>query len=248
MKKIIQLIFATLVGISYHVYAQGSTTITRIPKNYPTFQVGGIGSLDFCFRTLENKEGAVSLNELIVTRNNGEMPKFGYHAGIGFCINASEHFGMETGIMYSNQGYETKLMNYLYPVPDPSLPTKGRSIYNYNFLDIPLKANFFIGKGKVRFFGSVGIIANILVAQNETFVKKYEDGRTEYEVFKTSDNFEKVVFAGTLSAGIDVKFNKHLNLRLGPHFGHHLGRFKEAAVSQYLWTAGFGAGFYYGWW
>jgi hypothetical protein len=247
MNRVKVLLSIVVFIIAAGLNAQGSTTITRIPKNYPTFQVGGIGSLDMCFRTLENKEGAVSLNDLIVTRNNGETFKFGYHAGIGFCINASEHFGMETGLIYSNKGYETKLMNYIYPVPDPSLPTKGRSIYNYNFLDIPLKANFFIGKGKVRFYASLGVVANILVAQNETFVKKYEDGRTEYDVFKTSEDFEKVVFTGAISAGIDVKFNKHLNLRVAPNFGHQLGRFREAAVSQYLWTAGFGASFYYGW-
>lgn len=247
MKQAKVFFFFFLTSITLPLFSQGGTHITRIPKNYSTFQVGGIGSVDICFRTLENKQRVQSIDDLISTKNNGETVKFGYHAGIGFCINASEHFGMETGIIYTNRGYETKLMDYIYITPDPALPTKGRSIYNYNFIDIPLKGNFYLGKGKVRFYGSVGLSANILITENETFVKKYEDGRTEYEVFKTSGGFEPVVFSALLEAGIDVKFNKHLNLRVAPNFSHTLGRFADGPISEYLWNTGLSASFYYGW-
>ena len=88
-------------------FSQGNTSITQIPKNYKTFQVGGIGSLDMCFRNLENPRKEISIDNLIATKNSGETFKFGYHTGIGFCINVSQYFGMELGVVYSNMGYET---------------------------------------------------------------------------------------------------------------------------------------------
>lgn len=229
--------------------AQGNTYFTKAFKEFPTFQIGGIGGLDMCFRTLENKKGEPSIDELIEYENQTQMPKFGYHAGVGFCINVSKHFGMETGVIYSNRGYETKLQQFFYvgPTISESDPTHGRSIYNYNYIDVPLKANFFAGKGKVRFYGSIGVSTNILVAQNETFVRKYADGRTTYEVFKSDLPLQNVVFTGLVAAGVDIKFSPKLNLRVSPNFSHNIGRFIDRPVSGYLWTAGISADFYFGW-
>lgn len=243
--KVLLLFFLNFSVLT--LFSQGGTQITRIPKKYSTFQVGLIGSVDMCFRSLENKQREQSIDELIRFRNETETYKFGYHAGIGLAVNATEHFGMELGVIYSNKGWETVLMNYIYPTPSPTLPEKGRSIYNCNFIDIPLTANFYGGKGKIRFFGSVGIVTNVLIGQNETFVDKYADGRTEYSVYDTNYPFEKVVFSGTVSAGIDWRFNKFISLRIAPNFSHNIGRFYDTPVSDYLWTAGFGASLYYGW-
>ncbi len=243
-----RLIFGTLLfSICISGFSQGGTYITGPARNYNTFQIGGIGSLDMCYRTLENKQREQSIENLIELKNNSETFKFGYSAGIGFCMNVSQHFGMEVGVLYSNKGYETKLTDYIYAVPEPGMPTQGRSIYNYNFIDVPLKANFFAGKGKVKFYTSFGIITNVLVNQNETFVKKYEDGRTEYDVFTTNYPYEKVVFSATLAAGIDCKFSKSLHLRISPHFSHTIGRFWNGPISGYLWNTGISADFYYGW-
>ena len=104
-----------------------------------------------------------------------------------------------------------------------------------------------MGNGKIRFYGSVGLVTNILVAQNETFVKKYNDGRTEYESFPTNYSFDKVLFSGYLSAGIDWKINKYLNLRVAPNFTHNIGRFIDNTYAMYLWSTGFSTSFYYGW-
>lgn len=227
--------------------AQGNTYFTKSIKDFPTFQIGGIGGIDMCYRTLENKRNEASIDELIQYENQTQTVKFGYHAGIGFCINVSKHFGMETGIIYSNRGYETKLQEFIYAQYDPSMPTHGRSIYNYNYIDIPLKANFFAGKGKVRFYASVGVSTNVLVAQNETFVRKYEDGRKTYEVYKSDLPLQNVVFTGLVAAGIDIKFSQQLNLRVSPNFSHNIGRFIDRPVSGYLWTTGISADFYFGW-
>ena len=239
-------LFCFLYPLQY-IWAQGNTNLTRDTKGFSSFQIGGIGSLDICYRTLENKRGDPSIDQLIKLENENHTVKFGYHAGIGFCINVSKHFGMETGVIYSNRGYETKLQEFIYVNPDPAAPTHGRSIYNYNYIDVPLKANFFAGKGKVRFYSSVGLVTNILVAQNETFVRKYADGRTTYEVFQTSWPFERVVFSGMVAAGIDIKFSEKLNLRVSPNFSHNIGRFVDAPISGYLWNVGLSADFYFGW-
>lgn len=247
MKPLKTILFICLLLNASFAYSQGGTHITRIPKKISTFQIGIIGSVDLCFRTLENKQRETSIDQLMSFRNQTETFKFGYHTGINLGVNISEHFGMEVGVIYANKGWETTLMNFIYPVPDPTLPEKGRSIYNCNFIDVPLRANFYAGKGKVRFYGSFGIVTNILVSQNETFVKKFADGRTEYEVYDTNHPFEKVVFSGTVSAGIDIRFNKFLSLRAAPNFSHNIGRFVDDPMSDYLWTAGFGASVHYGW-
>lgn len=227
--------------------AQGGTIVTRKPRNYTVFQIGGMGSTNICFRTLENTRSEISVDQLIDLRNDGETMKFGYQAGIGFCINVSENFGVETGVQYSNMGFETKLMDFIYAFPEPGAPIQGRSIFNLNYIQIPLKGNIFIGKGKVKFYSSIGVQTNALVNQNETWVLKYEDGRTEYEVFDSNYPLEKVHFSGMIEAGIDVKFSKYIHLRAAPNFSHSIGRVVDAPLSTYLWTAGMGVQFYYGW-
>lgn len=242
-----RLLVGLLIVHSLTLVAQGGTNVTRKPRNYTVFQIGGIGSTNMCFRTLENTRSEMSVDQLIDLRNQGETMKFGYHAGIGFCINVSENFGVETGIQYANMGFETQLMDYIYVSYDPSLPIKGRSIYNLNYIQIPLKGNIFVGKGKVKFYSSIGVQTNALVNQNETIVKKFEDGRTEYEVFDSNYPLEKVHFSGMIEAGIDVKFSKFLHLRAAPNFSHSIGRVVDAHLSTYLWSAGMGLQFYYGW-
>lgn len=241
------LLFLILFSTASTTFSQGGTSITRVPKNYNTFQLGIIGAVDLCYRSLENKQRETSVANQIDIKNSGETFKFGYHAGLTLGINVSNNFGMEIGVIYANRGYETKLTDYIYVQPEPTMPTQGRSIYNYNFIDVPIRANFFAGKGKLKFYGSVGIITNVLVGQNETFVKKYADGRKEYDVFETNNTFEQVTFSGSVAAGIDYYFNKHVSLRLAPCFNHNLGRFSNTPLSVYLWNAGFSATIFYGW-
>src|SRR5689334_8732270 len=110
------LLFCLIFSVRVLV-AQGNTNLTRDTKGFSSFQVGAIGSIDMCYRTLENKRGDPSIDQLIKFENDNNTIKFGYHAGIGFCINVSKHFGMETGVIYSNRGYETKLQEFIYPQP-----------------------------------------------------------------------------------------------------------------------------------
>lgn len=242
-KHIIFLVGCMLFSMAY---SQGNTNITRAFKEFHVFQIGVVASPNICYRTLENKERATSIDELIGMRNGSETIKWGYHVGLDFQLNVSKHFGMSLGVVYCNRGYETQLTDFIYPQPDPSLPIKGRSIYNFNYIDIPLKANFLIGRRSVKFYASFGVITSALLFENQTLMRKFEDGHKEYESFPTNFNYQNVVFSGTVSAGLDIKTGKFMNLRFAPYFTHNIGRVIDEPLSTYLWTTGIQVGYYFG--
>src|SRR4051812_22635658 len=88
------------------------------------------GSINFSphysYRNLKS-DGSSGANTVIKLREAEEISKISYSAGLGICYKFHRQFGIETGIQYSNKGYQTKKILLEYGgVPDPSYPTHAR--------------------------------------------------------------------------------------------------------------------------
>ena len=226
--------------------SNGQNTDKKVSTaDFRRVQIGINFSPDICFRTLKNNYGR-STSDLIIKRNNeNEIVKFGYTAGLNVCFNIKRFVGIETGIQYSNKGYQTKTIDYTSGQPSPFAPKEGQFIFNFHFIDIPLKVNFTIGKKKVRFFTSVGLTTNIFIKETQTSILKYTD-RTDRNTKQTTYDYNRINISPTISLGIDYKINSRMNLRIEPTFRYGVLKIIDAPVTGYLYNGGLNISYYFG--
>lgn len=239
MKKVLYL-FLFLIPICLSASDSTNTTFKR-------WGVGLTFSPDYCYRIITS-DGSMSMNNIVTFRNENEVPQYGITSGFNVNYFFTKHFSIATGINYSNRGYRTKYFSdFISPsgIPDPLIPTKINYIYNYNFIEMPLKINFVAGKKKLRFIASAGISANFLLFLKETRIAEYSDGRTitSYPKPQTGFNFSDLTML--LSAGSDINLTNKLNLRIEPTYRYSLGIKQTSPIKEHLWSAGVNFGLYY---
>jgi len=235
MKRL--LIFITTF-ISLSVLGQDKNPTQKI-------LIGFNFSPDYSSRTLKNNDGSPSSDLVIKSRKDNEVAKFGYTTGLNVCFNFSQLLGFETGIQFSNKGFKTKSQDLTYFPPDPSLPTKAKTVYAYQYIGIPLKAKFSFGKSKVRFVSSVGFMTNFLLNVKQTSNYEYANGKTEKKSQSSKSGFKTVDISPMISVGIDYKLNNKIHLLAEPTFRYGVVTTKDAPVTETLWNAGLNVGFYY---
>jgi len=240
--KHLTLFILTITAFSS--YGQDKTKETPT-SDFKRVQIGINISPDICFRTLKNNYGSSTSDGFIKMSNENETVKVGFTTGLNVCFNLKKFIALETGIQYSNKGYQTKFKDLIFGQPDPNAPNKAKFIYNFHFIDIPLKANFTIGKKKVRFFTSVGVTTNIFIKETQTSVLVYSD-RTDKKTNPTSFDYKRVNISPTISVGIDYKINNRMNLRVEPTFRYGVLKIIDAPVTGYLYNGGLNISYYFG--
>jgi Outer membrane protein beta-barrel domain len=233
MKQVLLLI-TTLVSISL----QAQKTIKHI-------RVGYNFSADHNFRTLNNVDGSSSSDFVIKSRNDDETARFGYTTGLNVCFDLSKLVALETGIQFSNKGYQRKGQHILFPTFDPTDPVKISWVYAYQYIGIPLKAKFSFGKGNLRFVSGIGFTTSLLLSSKQTSTHEYADGSTEKRRSSTTHGYNKIDISPMVSAGIDYKITKKIHLFAEPTFWYGLIKVKDAPVKENLWNAGLNVGLYY---
>lgn len=223
-----QLAFYFLIFISITSYGQNkSTSCENASKG---FQLGLNASPDYCFRTMPSYF---------------EVPKLGYTFGLNTAYQFNQLFTVETGLHYSNKGCQTSKMDLVFFVPDPANPNQAQYIYNYHFIDIPLKANFTVGSRKIKFFTSVGLTTNLFIKETQTNIYVYSD-RTDINTISPSlMDIRKVNFTPTLSTGIDWSLHPNVNLRVEPNFQYSALSFTNTPSTGNLFSAGLKMSVYY---
>lgn len=239
MKKI-SILILTIIAVNAAFGQENSAT------GFKRFQIGLNISPDICFRTLNNNDGNSISDIVIKLRNRDETIKIGYTAGLNLCYNITSYFGIETGVQYSDKGFQHIQTEFISNQPDdPIKPDKLIFIYHFHYLDIPLKANFIIGKKKVRFYTSVGLTTNLFITEIKTEILKY-DNRKVIKNEPTLFDYKKVNLSPAISAGIDYKINSRMNLRVEPTYRFGVIKIIDTPVSGWLWNAGLNISYYFG--
>lgn len=234
--KLILLLIAAFTSFS----VQGQES-----KALPKILIGFNFSPDYSFRSLKNNDGSSSTDLIIKNRNNIEIAKFGYTTGLNICFNFSQVVAFETGIQFSNKGYKTKKLDLIYFPPNPASPSKVKFTYAYQYIGIPLKAKFSIGKSKMRFLTSIGFMTNLLLNVKQTTNYEYNNGSTEKKTQSTTSGFNKIDISPMVSIGVDYKLNNKIYLIVEPTFRYGLIKVKDAPVAEKLWNAGLNFSCYY---
>lgn len=238
------LTFSILTMISVNSYGQDQIKETPT-ADFKRIQIGINVSPDICFRTLKNNDGSLMSNIVMKMNNENETVKVGYTTGLNVGFNINKNIGIETGIQYSNKGYQTKFNHLIFGQSDASTPNKSKFVYNFHYIDIPIKANFTIGKKSVRLFTSIGVSTNIFIKEIQTSVLVYTD-HTNKKTSPTIFDYKSVNISPTISVGIDYKINSSMNLRVEPTFRYGVLKIIDAPVTGYLYSGGLNISYYFG--
>lgn len=201
-------------------------------------------STDYDHRTLKNSDGS-STADIVIKSRNDETARFGYTTGLNASFSLSKQFALETGIQYSNKGYQRKGQYILMTPIDPTAPVKVGWVYAYQYIGIPVKATCSFGKSRLRFITGIGFTTSLLINYKQSATYEYANGRTEKRRNSTTSGFNKIDLSPMISAGASYKLNKHIQLFAEPTFRYGLIRVKDAPVSEKLWNAGLNVGMYY---
>jgi hypothetical protein len=225
MKKVVAFLF---IITSLFTYAQDSTQ-TKSKKPKRVF-IGVNFSSDMC--------SAVFKNPILDNLGLKAIPKFGFSSGLNICYVIKKYLSLNLGVQYSRKEYEAK-SNLTFGdmidrrrgfVYNSNESYSGTNIYQY--IDIPLTANFIFSKKKMRFITSVGLTTNILLNQpNNSFI--------------TGNNYSRINLSPTLSCGIDYKINNKMFFRIEPTFRYGLLKVSTGLATQYIWSAGVNFSFYF---
>lgn len=226
--------------VNGHVNASNNTT-----SDFRKFQIGINFSPDICYRTLKNNDGSNTSQIVIRIRNENETIKLGYTTGLNFCYNFNTSIGIETGVQFSNKGYQSKMKSLRYNQPEPDDPLFGKFRYNFYCMDIPLKANITFGEKKLRLLTSFGLTTNILFKETSTSVLIYSDGKKRKEAPQGYD-FNNLNFSPTLGIGIDYQINNRMHLRVEPTFRYNVLKIIDTPVTAYLYNGGINISYLYG--
>lgn len=184
--------------------------------------------LSFTTNTVMNEGGQRIKNY----KGNYNIPKFSFTAGLEALYQLNEKWSVTLGVQYSDKGGKTKTIQY-----NPQAIYRSPLVhyrYNYRYIDIPLRIDYYFNKKKIAPFITTGISTNIFVTHSTNY---YPVSAPEYTYGETY-NFSAVNLQYQLGAGVDIAL-KHSRLRIFPIyrisiFKPTLGINYTAATIQYL--------------
>lgn len=214
-------------------------------KDSCKFQIGIHFSPDICYRTLHLADNSSIENPIIPLINELEVPKYGYTLGANLWIHIRNIVGIETGIHFSNWGYQSKVMELHSIEDDPNMTERAHYSTEFYAIDIPIKANFTIGHKKIRFFASAGFTTTFFIEMVAIHTYYYSD-QTVIKTIPIYDDYNPVNLSPTISAGIYYKINNKMSLRIDPIFRYCVLRIANTPIVDHLYSGGLNISYYFG--
>lgn len=220
--------------LSFSVFGKDSTKV-----EFKKFALRIHGSPDYCYRTLSS-----------LTNTNGytyrekiELPMMGYTAGLDFSYFIKKQFGISLGVNFSQKGFRTGSI--------PAVDANGNSSgfahirYNYNYIDVPVKANLILGKKNIRFIACVGVTPAFLLYQRTITEIEHTDESKSTVKGKLNYIYNPFNFFLNGSVGIDYKLGEKMGIRIEPTYSYGLLETIGTPFSEHLWSAGLNASCYF---
>lgn len=237
MKRLITI----LIVIPFVTFCQNtdSTKTKRI-------SIGINFTLDNCYRTIKPDASGKWIADI---RDTLEIQKLGYCTGLNFSWNINKRLALETGIWYSDEGYKTKkvLLIWITPSgqPDPTLAKYNTFIYHYNYIDIPVKANFYLTTKRAKFFISAGVSPSIFISQKLNSILEYSDGHVDKSMHTGRTDFERINLKANVGLGFTYDLTKKLYYKIEPSYRRSITSIVNAPIKEYLYSIGLNIGISY---
>ncbi len=235
----------SLVFILVFIIQSASFSQTNEQTSPNRLTLGLNFSPDYCYRTLVANNSEQQYSDVITNyRDSVESPKFGYTAGITLLYKFNKRFSFETGLKFSDKGERIK--KHEIPVaPRWGFPTKAAYVYHYQYIDVPLKANFYIVNKKLKVFASFGFSVNIFLRDRVTSYYEYSDGSTKKN--KENGNYDFLLLNPAAMGGLGVDYNitEKINFRFEPIYRRSISPIIDAPIKGYLYSYGANFGMFY---
>jgi hypothetical protein len=243
-----QLLFSLFILFSGSLIGQEETP-KPINNDFKRFRIGVSYAPEMSYRDMVNVDGSTASSQAIDVINEFEIIKYGFTTGISGSYNISPRTGFEIGVMYSNKGYQDKKMEYsmITSTGDYVVLGKYKSVFTFNYIDIPLKVNFTFGQRKVHLLASAGLVTNLFISSSQTDLIKFNDDSEKRTKVNDLFHYTDAMVSAMLGTGIDYSVNSRLTLRLEPRFRYGLTRvIDNKPISARLWDFGINVGCYVG--
>jgi hypothetical protein len=189
------------------------------------WSAGLVFSPDYAFRRLAFPESAQIWKEF---SDENDLTKFGYTTGISILYRLHPALELESGLLYANKGYRLRFPDSEpFDENDPAIPLEYNTTYNFRYLDVPFKLNWFFYRKRAKLFLSAGVAASLFIDEF-SINKAVYPGRTEISrVYLEDTDFNSVVFSLSGGGGIDYSVTRSIVIRINPEIRYGIIFAKE---------------------
>ncbi len=204
-------------------------------------KIGISGSSDYCYRILKSDETSKWISDV---RDTLEIPKFGYTVSVNILYKIKNNIKIEGAILYSNFGEKTKKY-VLNNSNSADLPANSSFLYNYRYLGLPLKINYYFYTKKIKLYATVGLSTNVFLSKKITSVLEYMNLDTKKSNSISKNGFSKINFLVIAGLGINYSISNKFDIKVEPIYKRSINTIIKAPIKEYLYSAGLNLGFYY---
>lgn len=213
------------------------------------FYVGGFLSPDLSYSIIpRDNTGSPAIRNF---QPAYDVPKFSVTVGLEGLYQINSHLALSLGVQYSGKGGRTKEIEYT-PVTDAD-PVSMYYVYDYRYVDVPLRLDVYFTRRKVTPFLTTGVSSCFFINQR-TSAFGINRNDEELEVSSSSKaGFSAVVPQVQAGAGVDIAL-RYTRLRIFPIYRLNLMpvRLQETylysnkAVDASLYSFGLGIHCFFG--
>ena len=214
------------------------------------FSIGLTISPAIAYRSMyaigEGKNNDFLVNYSIPLLDSLESPTVTYSFGLDFSYRINKHLAVVSGVYYSKKGYE---IDEIFIVDYEGVGDIGSvKIYN-NYIDVPLKVNFYILSKKLQLFLIAGISGNIFINQQDKvkITGKETETITHTQRSTNISTFNMSIIGGV---GIGYRVSKKITIQLQPQYQRFLNSLYRKSyggnqLKEVLYSYGIDASVYY---
>ena len=242
LNKLFAFILLSILGLISN--AKGQDSLLMKVSKHKNIWIGFNISPDLNFRNLVVLGDSMALSKSIYNRRVGERIKFGYSFGLGLLINVSNKSALETGLQYSNKGYQSEWW-------PGNGNERAKNIYYLHYLDFSIKYNVVFGQKRLKFLIGSGLVTNVLIFKGFASVSREKDGvvqRINYPIYDIAGQSGTTIsFVSNIGVSVNIKENNILKIE--PTFKYAIFDFVGISIKspyrQHLWSAGLTIGYYF---
>ena len=205
--------------------------------------IGPLFSPDFSYRHLS---GDAQYQYQIANSNNYDIAKISYSGGFSLMYKLINRIDIVTGLLYSDKGEKTKEL----PVSYLSVSPSGRAVssfvnYHMEYMDIPIRVNYYLRNKRLKIFASLGVVADVLLTERIAETLQYTDGHTTTSSTKNRNGFHPVDLSLAAGMGFKYEVTEHMSLLLAPLYTRFITPLDNGPIKSYLYTVGLNIGVYF---
>ena len=204
------------------------------------WSIGVSGALDVCYRTTVVVEEGQHTDLLVDMRNDMEIQRTSFTAGVDVEYAFNDHWIMATGMQFSDRGYGTEAQELIAIDFEPFVIGTAEWEYHYRFMSFPFMVRYSIGNGAWRFLPSTGIWIDRLHEKFTRWTITHTDGShdTGRSTFGNVD-FNDWGASACLELPVSVALCDRVDLRFGPRARYQFTQLTNTPITDHLWEGGF---------